>query len=368
MPKSRIEKIQQTLRQKPEPTALLVASEENRRYLTDIATSSGYVMITPENKYFFTDFRYLEFAKKSLGELYEVALYPKENYNEILKKENIKNILFEENYISLKTKKSFDEMFCDFALCESGGLIEEMRKIKDESELENIKRAQHITDKAFGHILKLISQNINTITESDIALELEYFMRKNGAEAIAFDTIAVSGKKSSYPHGQPENIKLSNGFLTLDFGAKYRGYCADMTRTICVSHPSEKMTEVYNTVKSAQAEALNMIKANADGLEIDTAARAIIDGAGYGKNFGHGLGHSVGLEIHESPNFPNSEKEKDKQEDKKTKLTLFENLVITVEPGIYIEDEFGVRIEDLVVVTKDGCENLTASDKELICI
>ena len=368
MIKQRIELVQQKLARENKPSAFIIISEFNRRYMTNIKTSSGYVIITPQNGYFFTDFRYIEFAKKSLGDYYAVELYPKENYNELLKKENIKNILVEENYISLKTKKRFDELFCDFALAESDGLIEDMRKTKDSSEIENIRQAQNITDKTFGHILKLISQNINTITEADIAVEIEYFMKKNGAEAVAFDTISVSGKKSSYPHGEPENIKLSKGFLTMDFGAKYRGYCSDMTRTICIGKPSAKMLEVYQTVKSAQAVALNMIKAGIKAIEIDRAAREIIKKAGYEKNFGHGLGHSLGLEIHEAPGFPKSNEEEKKDKEEKEEIVLSENLVITVEPGIYIEDEFGVRIEDFVVVTKEGCENLTKSDKELICI
>lgn len=392
MIKKRIETVRQTLKQKEEPSAFIIMSEINRRYMTGISTSSGYVILTPENTYFFTDSRYLEFAKKSIGNCYTTQHYPKDEakkyYNALLKSENIKNILYEEDYISLKSKKNFDKLFEGYNLIESDGLIEKMRKIKDAGEIENITKAQIITDKAFEHILNMISQNINSITEIDIAVEIEYFMRKNGAEDKAFDTIAVSGKKSSYPHGEPENIKLSKGFLTMDFGAKYHGYCADMTRTICIGKPDDKMLAVYNTVKSAQLAALDVVKAGAEGLAVDTAARDIIRGAGYGENFGHGLGHSLGLEVHESPNFPRSENEEEKKkrierEEKeksenpkkfkeeqtkkeKNKFILSENIVITVEPGIYIENEFGVRIEDLIAVKKDGCINLTASGKDLI--
>jgi len=363
----RIQKIQEILRSKKEPTAFIITSEQNRRYMTGITTSSGYVIITPENKYFFTDSRYIEYATKSLGKDYTVILSPKNYeaktyYSEILGKESVKDILYEENYIYLKTKKNFDELFEDFNLLESENLLENMRKVKDCAEIEDIKRAQNITDKAFTHILKVISSGINTITEKDIAVEIEFFIKKNGADNIAFDVISVSGKKSSYPHGVPENIKLSKGFLLMDFGATFNGYCSDMTRTVCIGKPDEKMREVYNIVRNAQETAIDMLKSGIEAVEVDRAARDIIKNAGYGNNFGHSLGHSLGLEIHEKPSFPMS----GNNENITAKIILTENTVITVEPGIYIEDEFGVRTEDLIVIKKDGVENLTLSNKDLI--
>ena len=366
MIKQRIEAVRQKLMQQKDPSAFVIVSAQNRRYMTNIATSNGYAIITPENKYFFTDSRYIEYAKKSLENIYEAELLPikeaKEHYGRLLKKENIKTVFYEENYISLKTKKIFDELFSDFNLCESGGMIEKMRQIKDDFEIASIQKAQDITDRAFAHILKTISSDPDEITEKDISAEIEYFMKKNGADKPAFDTIAVSGKKSSYPHGEPENIKISKGFLTMDFGAVCDGYCSDMTRTVCIGKPTSQMLEVYEIVKSAQTAALNKIKAGVYGGEVDKEAREIIKKAGYGDNFGHGLGHSVGLEIHESPGFHKS------GEDEKDKTEIAENMVITVEPGIYIENRFGVRIEDLVVVKQNGCLNLTKSPKELTVI
>ncbi|MCL2096756.1 MAG: aminopeptidase P family protein [Oscillospiraceae bacterium] len=361
----RISEVRRKLRQKDEAPAFIVTSEQNRRYLTNLAVSNAYIIITPENKYFFTDSRYIEIAEKTLGDYYIVELFPEKNdaqnyYRELLKREKISNILYEENYIYLRTKKYFDELFGGFKLCESGNLLENMRKVKDFTEIENIAKAQKITDLAFTHILKVISSGLNSITETDIAVELEYFMKKNGAEKSSFDTIAVSGKKSSYPHGKPENIKLSKGFLLMDFGAVYNGYCSDMTRTVCIGSPGQKMRDVYNTVKSAQTAAIDRIKAGVNGREADKAARNIIKNAGCGENFGHNLGHSLGLEIHESPSLLNSDKEET------DKIILEENMIMTVEPGIYLENNFGVRIEDLVVVKKDGCLNLTESVKELI--
>jgi len=363
--------------------------------MTNIKTSSGYIIITPENQYFFTDSRYIEYAKKNTGKYYDARLFPKAHeakkyYKELLDFEHIKNICYEENYIFLKTKKHFDAMFENFSLIESGGVIEKMRGIKDAEEIKNIARAQDITDSAFAHILKIIASDLKKITEKDIALELEYFMKKNGADKAAFDIIAVSGKKSSYPHGQPEDIKLSKGFLTMDFGAAYNGYCSDMTRTICIGKPDKKMLEVYNLVKSAQEAALDMIKAGIDGMAVDKTARDIIRNAGYGDNFSHGLGHSVGLDVHEAPSFPVSESaeeekarikreekeksenpgkyKKEREEREKNKIILSENTVITVEPGVYLENKFGVRIEDLVVVKQSGCANLTKSGKDLIVL
>jgi len=367
MVKKHIEEIQLALSKRQESSAIILTSEQNRRYMTNISTTSGYIIITPENKYFFTDSRYIEMAKKAAGEFYTVELYPnkqeaKNYYSKILKKENIKNILFEENYIYFKTKKQFDDLFGGFELHESGNLIENMRKIKDDTEIENIIKAQNITDKAFDYILKVINSDLKTIKETDIAAELEYFMKKSGAEKASFDIIAVSGKKSSYPHGKPEPKKLSKGFLVMDFGAVYNGYCSDMTRTVCIGKPSKKMLEVYDIVKSAQIAALEAVKAGIEGVNIDKIARGIIKSAGYDKNFGHGLGHSLGLEIHENPSIPFSENSEAEQ----AKMILEENTVITIEPGIYIENEFGVRIEDLVVIKKGGCLNLTKSKKDFI--
>jgi len=388
MIKERIEKIRENLKSQQESTAVIITDKHNRRYMTGFAASSGYVLITPENTRFFTDTRYIEFAKKNIGDIYSsVELYPKEEvkkfYKKLLEKEHIKNIMYEENYISLKSKKYFDDLFEGFELVESAGLVEKMRQVKDLMEIESIAKAQSITDKAFAYILNFINDNISVLTETDIAAELEYYMKKNGSDGIAFDTICVSGSKSSRPHGEPENIKLSKGFLTLDFGAKFNGYCSDMTRTVCIGKPSDKMLEIYNLVKNAQLAALETVKAGMESIEADIAARDMIRDAGYGDNFGHGLGHSVGLEVHEGPSFGGSKSREDRakaleEQAKKAaedpeykppaKTYLPENTVISVEPGIYLEGEFGVRIEDLIVIKQNGYQNLTKSDKDLMIL
>ena len=388
MIKERIKKIRENLKEQKEPAAVMISDKFNRRYMTGFGSSSGYVLITPKHARFFTDTRYIEFAKKNIGNIYSsVELYPKEEakkyYKELLEKDNIKNIMYEENYITLKSKKHFDDLFEGFALIESDGLIEKMRQVKDLTEIENIAKAQNITDKAFAYIINFISDNLSKLRETDIAAELEYYMRKNGGDGIAFDTISVSGSKSSRPHGEPEHIKLSRGFLILDFGAKFNGYCSDMTRTISIGKPSAKMLSVYNLVRNAQSAALEQVKAGMESIAADIAARDMIREAGYGENFGHGLGHSVGLEVHESPSFTGSKSPEDRakaleEQAKKAaedpeykppkKTYLPENTVISVEPGIYLEGEFGVRIEDLIVVKENGYQNLTKTGKDLIIL
>ena len=230
-----------------------------------------------------------------------------------------------------------------------------LRQIKSQDEIELIKKAQKITDDAFSHILNFIKSGV---TEKEIALELEFFMRKSGSEGVAFDTIAVSGKNSSMPHGVPTDKPLEKGdFITMDFGAKWQGYCSDMTRTVALGKVTDKQRFVYDTVLKAQKAALDVIKAETICFDVDKAARDIIDNAGFKDCFGHGLGHSVGLYIHESPAC-----------NKRDMTPLKSGMIMTVEPGIYLENEFGVRIEDMVLVTENGYQNFTKSPKELIIL
>ncbi len=358
---TRIEKIRSGILGKGD--AILITSDSNRFYASGFASSAGFMLISQNEAVLYLDFRYCEMAKlaKEKGELQngiEVVLAEKKRKEYIcdfVKRCGVKTLLFEDGnltyseYISLKNETA--------GACEiksAGDIIESCRAVKDESEIERIKKAQSITDKAFSHILGYITPNV---TEMDIALELEFFMRKNGAEDVAFDTICVSGAKSSLPHGRPENVKLGKGFLTMDFGAKYEGYCADMTRTVCIGNPTPEMKKVYDTVLEAQNRAFSEIFAGTLGNRVDSAARDYIYSSGYRGCFGHSLGHSLGIDVHESPNFsPNY------------CIEIPENAVLSVEPGIYIEGQFGVRIEDIVKISAFGFENLTESTKELIII
>ena len=312
-----------------------------------------------ENKaILFVDFRYFEKAKKTVLNM-EVVLANNflADIKELLKTENIKKVLLETDFVNLdsfeRTKNAFEgiEVSSDNTLSQAiGGL----RQIKSAEEIECIKKSQEITDNAFAHILNYIKAGV---TEREIALELEFFMRKTGSEGVAFDTIAVSGKSSSLPHGVPTDKPLEVGdFLTMDFGAVYNGYCSDMTRTVAIGYVTDEQQKVYDTVLNAQLSALKEIAPNKVCKEIDKIARDIINKEFEGC-FGHGLGHSVGLEIHENPAL-----------NTRDETLLKAGIIMTVEPGIYLPDKFGVRIEDMVLITDTSHENLTKSPKELIII
>ena len=223
---------------------------------------------------------------------------------------------------------------------------------------ESYKQTEHLPiikrrSAAFAHILKFITPNM---TEIEVALELEFFMRRMGSEGTAFDTIAVSGSASSLPHGVPRNVKLEKGFFTMDFGAKFDGYCSDMTRTVVIGKADADMKKLYNTVLSAQLAALDFIKEGINCKDADTVARDIINGAGYEGRFGHSLGHGVGMYIHEDPRLYS-----------RAKGTLKVGHVVTVEPGIYLAGKYGCRIEDMVAIDLDGkLLNFTKSPKEMM--
>lgn len=342
-----------------EDSCALISSDVNRFYLCEFPSSAGNIIITKDSATLLIDFRYFEKAKKTVKNMDVslcVSLY--KDITSVLKSKKIKNIYIETEHITLEALNRMEKGLENFCILKDSALshkLNALRQIKTPKEIEFIKMAQAITDKAFAHILNFIKVGK---TEKEIALELEFFMRKNGSSGVAFDTIAVSGKNSSLPHGVPTDKPLENGdFLTMDFGARFEGYCSDMTRTVALGQVSEKQQEIYDTVLQAQLEALKSIKPNVQCKEIDKIARDIIANKGYGECFGHGLGHSVGIEIHENPAF-----------NTRDETPIKNGMVITVEPGIYLPDKFGVRIEDMVVITDDGFENITKSGKNLIII
>lgn len=233
--------------------------------------------------------------------------------------------------------------------------IDKCRMVKDGEELSRIARAEQIGDMAFHHILSVIKPGV---TEAEIALELEYFMKKQGASGLSFDTIVASGANSSMPHARVTDKRIAMGdFVTMDFGCIYEGYCSDMTRTVAVGTPTEEMRKVYQIVLDANLRAMEGVHAGVECKEIDALARDYIKEQGYGEYFGHGLGHGVGLLIHEEPRFS-----------PKCEVVTESNMVITNEPGIYLPGRFGVRIEDLLVVKEGGFEVLSHSPKELIVL
>ena len=277
----------------------------------------------------------------------------RDKLTELIKLSGCKCIGIEGDFLSYSAYKRLEEQLSFVSIVNIKDTLEDLRKIKDASEILKIEKAQNITDLAFSHLLSVIDPS--KMTEIDVAAELEYIMKKNGAEGFAFDTIAVSGDASALPHGTPRNVKLKKGFLTVDFGAKFDGYCSDMTRTVVIGHADAEMKKIYNTVLSAQASALEFLRAGVDAGETDKIARDFIDKEFKG-TFGHSLGHSLGLYIHESPSLSKSN----------FGYKVRTGEIYTVEPGIYLYGKYGVRIEDMVKIEDNGVYNFTKSPKDLI--
>lgn len=331
---------------------LLLTKKQDIRYVTGIPGDDCIVLITRDRKYLVTDARY-EIAVSVLKPDFEISIIfdPIDFFKEF----KGGKIGVQDEDLTLSTYRRLVEMQGEENIVGATGLIEALRIIKDEEEIRLLEQAEHIGDLAFEGILGFIQEGMS---EKRIAAEIEYLMKLNGAEDFSFATICVSGINSSKPHGIPSDKKVEKGdFITMDFGCIYKGYCSDMTRTVAVGYATDEMRRVYDTVLRAQLNACENIKAGIHVKEGDALARDIIVGTGYGDYFGHGLGHGVGLEIHEDPylSFRGSH-------------ILEENMSITIEPGIYLPNKFGVRIEDLAIVTKDGISNKTKSPKELIII
>lgn len=337
----------------------IITSDENRRYFTGMKSSAGTLLLTRERAHFIIDFRYIEKAKEIITD-FTVEL--QENYYEQVKaffeKEEAKNIAVETDCLTISELEALKGRLPDLNFVTYNtfsNIIADLRSIKSEEEIGYIRKAQEITDKAFSHICEFIKPGM---TELEVAIELEYTMRKLGASGLAFDSIVVSGVNSSLPHGVPSDKKIEEGdFITMDFGAAYNGYCSDMTRTVAVGKISEEQQKVYDTVLNAQLMAIDAIKAGVVYKDIDKIARDYIYSQGYEGCFGHGLGHSLGLLIHENPAF-----------NMRCEEITKDNVVITVEPGVYLEGKFGVRIEDMVIIKGDSCEIITKSEKKLITL
>lgn len=347
---------------------VVITDGYNIHYNSGYKGHTGCMLITPGNSYILTDSRYTEQVLLEASGYICVDI-GMEGYSKVLAKilkqempEKNKVVLgFENKSISYMQYKGFlDELNKEFTgevtLFPLNDMVDNMRMIKTKDELIYIEKAEAIGDEAFEAVCRYVKPGMS---EKDVALFLEYTMKKKGADGLSFNTIAASGKNSSLPHAVPTDKLLCPGdFLTMDFGCIYKGYCSDMTRTIHIGkNVDDRMKKIYNIVLEAQLAAINVIKPGVKCSYVDSVARNIIAGYGYGDYFGHGLGHSVGLFIHEEPRCS-----------RKCDVELEAGMTMTVEPGIYIPGEFGVRIEDLVVVTGMGCTNLTHSPKNLICI
>ena len=339
--------------------AALIFSEENGFYFTSFASSNGILLVTGEKAVYFTDSRYLEAAKQTIVSCDEVLdlLSVKESVKPVLEKLGVTNVCVEGERLSVARLKTLQTVLPDvsFDTDSLDDTINHIRAVKRADETEKIRRAQGIAERA----LDLLRPQIKVgAVERDLAIELDYMMRRLGAQDVSFETILVSGKESSKPHGVPSEKKIEYGdFVTIDFGAVVDGYHSDMTRTFAVGAVSGEMAKIYDTVLRAQLAGLDALKPGMICKEVDQIARDVIIQAGYGERFGHGLGHGVGVEIHEFPYL-----------NQRCDALLQPGNIVTVEPGVYIPDFCGVRIEDMALITETGYENLTHYPKKLVIL
>jgi Xaa-Pro aminopeptidase len=340
-----------------EADALMITSESNRLYATGFHSTAGVAFITAEKAWFFTDSRYIEAAAGQIRNAEVMIVDREETYskriNKIILDHDIKKVGFENERLTYSEYNEWNDRL-SVGLLPLQKLLTDLRSVKSRDDLAGMITAQRISEKSFEEILPLISEKI---TEKELAAELIYRFLRNGADDKSFDPIVVSGTRSSMPHGVPTDARIQKGFLTIDFGVKIDGWCSDTTRTVCVGQPDEEMIRVYETVLAAQLAGISAAKAGVRGSEIDGAARRVINDAGYGDYFGHGFGHSLGLEVHEPPNAAPSNND-----------GLPEGAVISAEPGIYIPGRYGVRIEDVIYITGDGCVNITNLPKKLLIV
>ena len=348
----------QSLLENGEVDALLLTSVYNRLYAAQYRVAEGVAVVTREGAYYFTDSRYIEAAEKNLKGFTVRMTHPGsseiERINEVIGEHTIKKLGFEENDMTYGDYLRYNEAL-HAVLVPMQAKIDAFRATKEPWEIELMRKAQAITDQTFSELCKIIQAGM---TEKELEAELLYRLYKHGAEGPSFDPIVVSGPNTSLPHGVPGERKLEFGdFITMDFGCIYGGYCSDMTRTVALGFVSEEMDKVYKTVLKAQLAGIAATKAGVAGRDIDGAARKVIADAGYGDYFGHGYGHSLGILIHESPNA-----------NTRNDQPMPAGAVVSAEPGIYLPGKFGVRIEDVTVITETGCEVLTKSPKNLIIL
>ncbi|GEK36492.1 M24 family metallopeptidase [Enterococcus thailandicus] len=351
----RVEKLRKKM-QEENLDSFLVTSPYNLRYLTNFTGTTGLAVITLDKAFFITDFRYTEQAAnqaqgfeiiKNVGPIFdEVA--------DLVKRENLNALAFEETTVSFLEYSVLEEII-NAELIPVSGMIEELREVKDEEEIAIIEKACSIADMAYDHILKMIRPGM---TEIEVANQVDFYMRSLGATSVSFDTIVASGLRSAMPHGVASEKVIEQGdLITLDFGCYYQGYVSDMTRTFAIGDPGEKLKEIYQIVLDAQLAVLDAAKPGLTGIQLDAVARDYITKYGYGEAFGHSTGHGIGLEIHEGPNVSS-----------RAEKQFVPGNVITDEPGIYLPGIGGVRIEDDLLITKEGNRVLTHSPKELIIL
>ncbi|MBY6271616.1 MAG: aminopeptidase P family protein [Caldibacillus debilis] len=335
---------------------LLIMSPSNRRYVSGFTGTAGAALITLDEAFFITDFRYVEQAKKQAPDFTVVRHKGSiiEEVKNLCSRKGWKRIGFEEQHVTYALYREMENRL-PAELVPVSGAVEKLRLIKSEAEIKIIKVAADIADAAFKHILDYIKPGV---TEMEVANELEHFMKKCGASAVSFETIVASGHRSALPHGVASEKVIEKGdMVTLDYGAVYQGYVSDITRTVSVGEPSDTLKEIYGIVLEAQRKGVEAIRPGMTGKEADAVCRSYIAEKGYGEYFGHSTGHGIGLEVHEGPALSERSDE-----------VLAENMVVTVEPGIYLPGVGGVRIEDDILLSEKENIRLTHSTKELIVL
>lgn len=339
---------------------MLLTCEANRFYASGFHSTGtdGVALVTREGNFYFTDSRYIEAAHNKVQDA-EIAMTDAAHpyvdlINAAMEKAHVQKLGFEDAYMTVADYRYYSEkLHCQ--MVPATELLISLRQSKDEEEIQRMIAAQRIAEGALDQILKEIKPGV---TEKEIAARLQYLMLAGGAENMSFDPIVASGPNGSMPHAVPTDRKIQDGdFVTMDFGCIYQGYCSDMTRTVAVGKPAPEMERVYQVVLEAQQAGIAAARAGLAGREIDAAGRTVIQAAGYGEAFSHSFGHSLGLEIHESPNAAPGEER-----------IMPVGAVVSAEPGIYLPGRFGVRIEDVIVLSETGCRDLTKSPKELIVL
>ena len=337
---------------------LLVTNLVNVRYMTGFTGSNGLALVGADTRLFVTDFRYVEQAADQVDPSFERRRDQLELFDAItpVLPAGAARIGFDDGDLTVRQHMRLRELMPErVELVSAGGLVERLRAVKESEEIERIRTAAAAADAALTQVL---SDGLTGRTELAVAAALEQAMRAKGAQRPSFDSIVAAGAHGALPHASPRDVVIGSGELVvIDWGAEVAGYCSDCTRTIAAGEPSPRAREIYELVLSAQLAGLEAIRAGADGRAVDAAARSVIEAAGEGENFGHGLGHGVGVEIHERPRLSTRSDDQ-----------LVRGNVVTVEPGVYLAGELGVRIEDLVVVTESGCEILTSLDKALLIV
>ncbi len=364
-------------------SALLVTNKTNIQYLSGFTGSAGFILLTKTKPVLFTDSRYFEgasyktpkfFKLENISKLWKNEAILKDHWLKTLKKYRIKNLGFESDSISYKQFKKFKKLTSTVKFIETLGLVEEIRSIKDTEEIKKIKKSQEINEKVFKRILEIIrdaAAKNKPITEEEIAWKIRVLGHELGAEDVSFAPIIAFGRNTSIPHHESGETKLKkNDIILIDMGMKYKGYCSDMTRTIFLGTPTPEQKKVYDTVLQAQLTAIKQIKTGVSEQKIDTTCRDYISSKKYGKYFTHSTGHGVGLNIHEIPSFHEAKnlqkttrKMQKQPQHKKIETKLQPGMTVTVEPGIYLKGKFGIRIEDMILVTEKDRINLTKAKK-----